>query len=93
MTKKDIILWQEKLSLKGILALLVFSVIIPLKYPNNDLKFLVNLSSNIGIALFTTLSASKYLQKEVKDLTGYHFFKWPIKSVLLLFPKMEALNF
>ena len=68
MTKKDIILWQEKLSLKGILALLVFSVIIPLKHPNDDLKFLVSLSSNIGIALFTTLSVSKYLQKEAKDL-------------------------
>ena len=65
MKKKPINLWLEKLSLWGILALLVMSIIIPLLFKNN---MWTNLSSNIGIALFSALSISKFLQKETKDL-------------------------
>ncbi|OHR41129.1 hypothetical protein HMPREF2936_06450 [Neisseria sp. HMSC064F04] len=66
MKKKPINLWLEKLSLWGILALLVMSIIIPLLFKNNNMW--TNLSSNIGIALFSALSISKFLQKETKDL-------------------------
>ena len=66
MKKKPINLWLEKLSLWGILALLVMSIIIPLLFKDNNMW--INLSSNIGIALFSALSISKFLQKETKDL-------------------------
>lgn len=66
MKKKPINLWLEKLSLWGILALLIMSIIIPLLFKNNNMW--TNLSSNIGIALFSALSISKFLQKETKDL-------------------------
>lgn len=66
MKKKPINLWLEKLSLWGILALLVMSIIIPLLFKNNNMW--TNLSSNIGIAIFSALSISKFLQKETKDL-------------------------
>lgn len=64
MKKKPINLWLEKLSLWGILALLVMSIIIPLLFKNNNMW--TNLSSNIGIALFSALSISKFLQKRLR---------------------------
>lgn len=65
MNKKPINLWLEKLSLWGIVALLVMSIIVPLLFQENNMW--TSLSSNIGIALFSALSISKFLQKETKD--------------------------
>lgn len=67
-TKNRIHLWQEKLSLWGILALAIMSVIVPLMVRSAEYQMWVGLSSNIGIALFSALSISKFLQKETKDL-------------------------
>ena len=68
MKKKPINLWLEKLSLLGILALLIMSVIVPLVFKDENYRIWTELSSNIGIALFSALSISKFLQKEAKDL-------------------------
>lgn len=62
-------LWLQKISGWGVISLLVFSIIIPLLLKNkSDFALWSNLLSSIGIALFSTLSISKYLQKEALDM-------------------------
>ena len=65
---KKIDLWLQKISWIGIAALAILSIIIPLTFPTDKYGMWVNLSSNIGIAIFSTLSISKYLQNETKDI-------------------------
>ena len=61
-------LWLQKLSLMGIIALIILSILIPLKFTDAEYGIWVNLSSNIGIAIFSALSISRYLQKETQEL-------------------------
>ncbi|GMQ50450.1 hypothetical protein LST1_07380 [Neisseria elongata] len=96
MQKKPINLWLEKLSLWGILALLVMSIIIPLLFRDNNMW--TGLSSSIGIALFSALSISKFLQKETKDLifNEIPFLQRSNEIGIISFPKsgsIEILDF
>lgn len=65
-------IWLQKISGWGIIILLFFSIIIPLSLEDKpDYNLWSNLSFNIGIALFSALSISKYLQKEALDMIFY----------------------
>lgn len=69
MNKKQTLwLWLQKLSLIGFASLVTLSIAVPLYFGKEKNSILIDLSLNIGIALFTTLSISKYLQKETKEL-------------------------
>ncbi|MDG2953441.1 hypothetical protein P7M11_01710 [Bisgaard Taxon 10/6] len=62
-------IWLQKISGWGVIILLIFSIIIPLLLKDKpDHTLWSNLFSNIGIALFSALSISKYLQKEALDM-------------------------
>lgn len=69
MTNSKLNLWLQKISGWGFIILLIFSIIIPLLLKDKlDYALWSNLSSNMGVALFSILSVSKFLQKEARDM-------------------------
>jgi hypothetical protein len=60
-------LWASRLSFIGIIALLVMSIIIPYIYGYEGKKIWIDISFAIGIAIFSTLSISKYFQGETTE--------------------------